>query len=64
MAGRLILQGMLTVREAARVLRRSEKRVYVLVATGRLGSIKTGTGGRLIPAQALEDFCRYEEVRR
>ena len=46
---------LLTVREAADVLRMSTSRVYDLMRTRQLRSCKVGRS-RLIPAEALREF--------
>jgi excisionase family DNA binding protein len=47
---------MLTVREAADILRVNPKTIYALVAAGKLGSVRVGRVIR-IPRIALDQLC-------
>lgn len=50
----------LTVPEAARLLRIGKNQTYELVKEGRLGAIKLGKK-LIIPKPALIDFCQNEQ---
>lgn len=51
----MITKELLTPREAAEVMSVSRSRVYELVASGRLRSVRIGRSRR-VPAQAITDF--------
>jgi excisionase family DNA binding protein len=48
-------QALLTIQEAAAVLRLGRSKVYELVSTGRLASVSIGRARR-IPAEAIAEF--------
>ena len=50
----------LTVPEAARLLRIGKNQAYELVKNGRLGAIKLGKK-IIVPKLSLIDFCRNEK---
>ena len=50
----------LTVPEAAKLLRIGKNQVYELVKNGRLGAIKLGKK-IIVPKPSLVDFCRNEK---
>lgn len=53
---------LLTVAEAAESLRLSRTRLYELVATGELPSVKIGRSRR-VSGQALRDYVQQLEIR-
>lgn len=52
---------LLTVREAATILRYATSTVYRLVEEGKLRAVKGDgvRGGVRVPAEAVEDYVRY-----
>jgi len=48
-------QALLTIQEAAEVLRLGRSKVYELVSTGRLASVSIGRARR-VPAEAITEF--------